>query len=88
MTDDILSYFLQLERDGKLSREEILNICILFLPAGLDTVTDTLECSFAFLSRHPAYRQQLADDPDAGRTGPRGAPSLRDPGTRRSRASP
>jgi len=64
MSDDILSYFLTLEREGKLSREDILNISILFLPAGLDTVTDTLECSFAFRARNPSYRQQLVDDPD------------------------
>jgi cytochrome P450 len=62
--DDILSYFLTLERDGKLTRAETLNICILFLPAGLDTVTDTLECSFAFLSQNPTFRQRLASDPD------------------------
>ncbi|MGD9794134.1 MAG: cytochrome P450 [Acidimicrobiia bacterium] len=64
LTDDILSYFLGLEREGRLSREEIINICILFIPAGLDTVTDTLECSLAFLSTHPAYRQQIVDDPN------------------------
>ena len=63
LTDDILSYFLTCERDGKLTRAEILNICILFLPAGLDTVTDTLECSFAFLAQNPQHRQRLADDP-------------------------
>jgi cytochrome P450 len=64
LSEDILSYFLTLERDGKLTRAETLNICILFLPAGLDTVTDTLECSFAFLAQNPEYRKRLANEPE------------------------
>ena len=46
----------------KLSREEILDICFLFLIAGLDTVTATLDCMFSFLAQHPDQRQQLVDD--------------------------
>ena len=62
--DDILSQFLTFEIDGEqLTREEILDICFLFLIAGLDTVTDTLTCSFAFLASHPEHRRQLVDDP-------------------------
>jgi cytochrome P450 len=62
--DDILSQFLTFEIDGeKLTREEILDICFLFLIAGLDTVTDTLTCSFAYLGAHPDHRRQLVDDP-------------------------
>jgi cytochrome P450 len=62
--DDILSQFLTFEIDGeKLTREEILDICFLFLIAGLDTVTDTLTCSFAYLGAHPDHRQQLVDNP-------------------------
>ena len=34
---------------SKLTREEILDICFLFLIAGLDTVTDSLTCFYAFL---------------------------------------
>jgi cytochrome P450 len=61
---DILTGFLQAEVDGeKLSREEILDICFLFLIAGLDTVTDSLTCFFAFLSRNPEHRRQIVDDP-------------------------
>jgi cytochrome P450 len=61
---DILTGFLQAEVDGdKLSREEILDICFLFLIAGLDTVTDSLTCFFAFLSQHPEHRQQIVGDP-------------------------
>ena len=46
-----------------LTREDILDICFLFLIAGLDTVTATLDCMFAFLSQHPEHRRQLAEDP-------------------------
>jgi cytochrome P450 len=61
--DDILSYFVALETSGALSRDETLNICLLLIAAGLDTVTDTLGCSFAYLSQNPDKQQQLADDP-------------------------
>jgi cytochrome P450 len=62
-TDDLLTYFSGLEDEGRLTRHEILSICVLFIPAGLDTVTDTLECSIAYLAQHPEQRQQLVDDP-------------------------
>jgi cytochrome P450 len=62
--DDLLSQFLDAEVEGhQLTREDILDICFLFLIAGLDTVTATLDCMFAFLAQHPEQRQQLVDDP-------------------------
>jgi len=62
--DDLVSRFLKAEVDGhRLSREDILDICFLFLIAGLDTVTATLDCMFGFLAQHPDHRQQLVDDP-------------------------
>jgi cytochrome P450 len=61
--DDLLSHFAALESSGDLTRVESLNICHLLLTAGLDTVTDTLECSIAFLARHPDHRRQLVEDP-------------------------
>jgi cytochrome P450 len=63
--DDLLSHFLDAEVEGdKLTREDILDICFLFLIAGLDTVTATLDCMFAFLSEHPEHRRQLAENPE------------------------
>jgi cytochrome P450 len=63
--EDILTGFLHAEVEGdKLTREEILDICFLFLIAGLDTVTDSLTCFFAYLSQHPDHRQQIVDNPD------------------------
>ena len=62
--DDLVSRFLDAEVDGeRLTREDILDICFLFLIAGLDTVSATLDCMFGFLSQHPEHRQQLVDDP-------------------------
>jgi cytochrome P450 len=62
--DDLVSRFLDAEVEGhRLSREDILDICFLFLIAGLDTVTATLDCMFSYLAQHPEQRQQLVDDP-------------------------
>jgi cytochrome P450 len=62
--DDILSQFLDAELEGaKLTRTEILDICFLFLIAGLDTVTATLDCMFSFLAQHPDQRRQLVEAP-------------------------
>jgi cytochrome P450 len=64
-TQDILTHFLTAEIDGeKLTRDEILDICFLFLIAGLDTVSDTLTCFYAHLATHPKDRQMIVDDPN------------------------
>jgi cytochrome P450 len=61
---DIVTRFLGAEIDGeKLTRDEILDICFLFLIAGLDTVSDSLTCFYAFLAQHPEHRRQIAQDP-------------------------
>ena len=63
--DDILTRFNPAEIDGeKLTREEILDICFLFFIAGLDTVTDSLSCFFAFLGEHPDHRRQIVEQPE------------------------
>lgn len=65
--DDVLSAMItaNIEGEGRpLSREELLDICFLFLIAGLDTVTDSLDCFFVYLARHPAQRHQLVEEPD------------------------
>ena len=65
--DDVLSAMIaaNVEREGRpLSREELLDICFLFLIAGLDTVTDSLDCFFVYLARHPDHRHQLVEQPD------------------------
>jgi cytochrome P450 len=63
--DDILTLFLNAQVEGeRLSREEILDICFLFLIAGLDTVTDSLTCFYAFLAQHPDFRRRIVEDPE------------------------
>jgi cytochrome P450 len=63
-TDDILTHFVTTEIDGeKLTTEEILDICFLFLIAGLDTVSDSLTCFYAFLATHPDHRRQIVESP-------------------------
>jgi cytochrome P450 len=64
-TDDILTHFTTAEVDGdRMTREEILDLCFLFLIAGLDTVSDSLTCMFAYLATHPAHRRQIVDTPE------------------------
>ena len=63
--DDLLSHFIFAEADGsRLTDEEIVDICFLFLIAGLDTVTASLDCFFRYLAEHPADRHRIVDDPD------------------------
>jgi cytochrome P450 len=62
--EDLISRFLTTETDGRtMSHEEMLDICFLFILAGLDTVTSTLDCSLAFLAQHPEHRRRLVEDP-------------------------
>jgi len=64
--DDLLSHFLHAEVDGdRLTREDILDICFLFLIAGLDTVTASLDCFYGHLAEDDAARHRLVDDPDS-----------------------
>lgn len=60
---DILHEILTAEVDGeRLTEPEILDICFLFVLAGLDTVTDALDCVFAHLAGHPEDRRRLVAD--------------------------
>jgi cytochrome P450 len=62
--DDLIGGLLTAEVDGRtLSRAEIMNIVYLLVVAGLDTVTASLTCLFAWLAQHPAERAELVADP-------------------------
>lgn len=62
-TDDMLALIIASEVDGvRLTDEEVLDICFLFIIAGLDTVTDSLDCIFAHLAQNPQHRREIADD--------------------------
>jgi cytochrome P450 len=62
--DDIIYTLLHSEVEGQpLNDLELLNILFLFMFAGLDTVTSSMSCTFAWLAQHPEERQRLVDDP-------------------------
>ena len=62
--NDLLDAFIHLEVDGEaLSDDNIVNIMHLFTIAGLDTVTSSMSCIFAWLAQHPAERAALVADP-------------------------
>lgn len=63
--DDLMSHFLDAEIDGeRLAHNDILDICFLFLIAGLDTVSASLDCFFKHLIDNPALRRAVIDDPE------------------------
>ncbi|MHB8319693.1 MAG: cytochrome P450 [Acidimicrobiales bacterium] len=62
--DDLITRITNFELDGeRLTDDEVLDICFLFIIAGLDTVTDSLDCIFAHLAQNPADRQEIVEDP-------------------------
>jgi cytochrome P450 len=64
--DDLLSQLLDAEVEGeRLGRDDILDICFLFLIAGLDTVSASLDCFFGYLAQHSEDRRALVDDPES-----------------------
>lgn len=63
--DDILWNLLHAEIDGvPLTQEERLDICLLFLLGGLDTVTATLGCSILYLAENPEQRRRISERPE------------------------
>lgn len=64
-TPGLLLDLLEAEVDGvRLTREDIMDICFLFIIAGLDTVTDSLCCFWSFLAENPGHRRRIAGEPD------------------------
>jgi cytochrome P450 len=62
--NDVISGFLAAEIDGdRLSDDEVLDILFLFLIAGLDTVSDSLTCFYAFLAQNAEHRRRIASNP-------------------------
>jgi len=63
--DDMMGYLMGAEIEGqKLSDNELLDICYLFLLGGLDTVTATIGCSIAYLATNPEQRRKIIEHPD------------------------
>jgi cytochrome P450 len=62
--DDVISRFALGEVDGeRMSQEQMLDVCFLFILGGLDTVTSTLDCSLAYLAQNPERRDAIVADP-------------------------
>ncbi len=62
-TDDLLAQIIAGSVDGEqLTDEEVMDICYLFLIAGLDTVTDSLDCFFGLLAQEDEHRKLLVED--------------------------
>jgi cytochrome P450 len=62
--DDVMEALLVMEIDGRpLSSDELARILLLFMLAGLDTVTNTLALAVALLAERPYLREQIVADP-------------------------
>jgi cytochrome P450 len=63
--DDIVSYLLDIEIDGRpLNDGELQQICTLLYAAGLDTVAGELGYMFLHLANHPEHRRLVIEQPD------------------------
>lgn len=63
-TGDVISHLARWRADGvALSDEEILDMAFTLVIAGLDTVSDSLTCVFAYLATHPEARDRVVADP-------------------------
>jgi cytochrome P450 len=61
--DDVIATLLRSEVEGEpLTDLELLNILFLLMFAGLDTVTSSMSCTFAWLAKHPEERRRLVED--------------------------
>jgi cytochrome P450 len=63
--DDIVSYLLDIEVDGRpLDEAELQQICTLLYAAGLDTVAGELGYMFLHLATHPEHRRLVTESPE------------------------
>jgi cytochrome P450 len=61
--DDVIANLIKSEIDGEpLAELDLVNILFLLMFAGLDTVTSSMSCIYAWLGRHPEERRRLVDD--------------------------
>jgi cytochrome P450 len=63
--DDLLTQLLTDSSEGALTDHEIIGLCVLFILAGLDTVTGATGFALYELARNPALRARLIADEDA-----------------------
>src|SRR5205823_142203 len=62
--DDLIGGFLRTRIEGiQLTDREVVDICYLLVIAGLDTVTCSLSCLFAWFAEHPDERKAVISNP-------------------------
>src|ERR1700758_5327163 len=67
--DDLTSFLIQFEFDGKrLTDEQLLNILWNLIAGGVDTTTSQTALTLLHLGTHPQLRRQLIDHPELYRT--------------------
>lgn len=63
--DDVISYLLAQEIDGRLlTQDEVFSYVELLISGGVGTTASLVGQTLVYLSEHPDVRQQLIDDPD------------------------
>lgn len=62
--DDLISYLGRAEREGTISEEDILDICLLVVFGGLDTTASAIAGAFYHLDRLPEQRERLRTQPE------------------------
>ena len=63
--DDLISRMWASDIDGEPMTLDIMqSYCSIMFIAGLDTVTDSLSCFFAFLAQHDDHRRQIVEHPE------------------------
>jgi cytochrome P450 len=68
--DDLISFLIQFEFDGKrLDDAQLLNILWNLIAGGVDTTTSQTALTLLHLGTHPDLRRQLIDQPQLYRTG-------------------
>ena len=62
--DDLISYGVQVDKDGRtLSEDELLGFCFNLFIGGLDTVSTNMAWQFLHLAEHPEHQRTLRENP-------------------------
>lgn len=62
---DFVSHLLRSTMEGRpLTDEEILNMCVVLVMAGLETTSGQLSYMFHHLATHPEHRRRIIEDPE------------------------
>src|SRR3546814_917999 len=63
--DDLISYGIEIQKDGRsLSENELLGFCFNLFIGGLDTVSTNMAWQFWHLARNPDDQRKLRENPD------------------------